>query len=157
MSRRVLMAIGVVVAVLVVGTVTLNVLGSRRRECSAVGCTSAVTFDLATFKPGALRAATSATVCVNSTCMTTALTAGQPWVRTKLDERTVRSGSLTIADAAGREVGHFDLAGEHQAEESTPNGPDCEPTCWRLNLAIADGSLRSETDEQLRAHSIGTR
>jgi len=54
-------------------------------------------------------------------------------------------------------VSHAELDGERDADESTPNGPDREPTCWQLDLAISDGALALEAAEVRRAHRAGSR
>jgi hypothetical protein len=143
-----MLLVGAIVAVIVVGAAALTAQAARTHVCTAVGCTNAVVFDVASLGTDASRAATSMTLCANGTCTTDPLMPGQTSARIDLRARLVSSASVTLTDAAGQEVAHVELDGAHEADEWMPNGPDCEPTCWRLILADVAGALVPESVDQ---------
>lgn len=138
---RVLIVIAAL-GVIVIGAVVWFGVVEGAKACTKVGCVNAVGFEWSSLDASTRANAATVTLCANGECTTTnAASTSDLLVQTTLDDPVVRSASLSIKDATGEELIHADLAGEHEAHESTPNGPDCEPTCWWLGLALVDGAL----------------
>jgi hypothetical protein len=156
MARRAWIGVGAA-AVVVVITGGLLVIRYTNGICTAIGCFNTVSFDLRSVNPDTLRAATSVRLCANDVCTTSPLVADQRFVPTMLGERTVRTASVSIMGASGEQLAAFTLPGEVEADESMPNGPRCEPTCWQLTLALADGSLRPQSLAERTAPGTTTR
>jgi hypothetical protein len=129
-----LVAFGLIALAAVVGR-------SGDRECTLVGCASLVRFDLET-QPEAIRAAaTTSTICVDGTCTTEPIAAGQPFALGDLPGLAAGSVSIVLTDAGGAEVARYQSTEPFIATATYPNGPDCDPPCPSLRLAALDGVL----------------
>ena len=119
----------------------------QSRDCSEVGCSSQVSFQLA----AELRAGVAYNVeaCADDDCRSQTLTVPDDgpvgtggeglWLDTNDDVITLElpsdtnwegthAVSLRVVTEDGEEV--VDMAGETDFERMQPNGPDCPPVCW---------------------------
>ena len=115
--------------------------------CTQIGCRNAVTVDLTVLPEEVRGAATTATVCANDQCENVTIWPGMQGASVKISEQVVRTASIRMTNAEGSELANLKLTSPQEAVEAHPNGPDCAPTCWLLNLTPKDGAL-ARSDRQ---------
>ncbi len=144
MNRRriAILAASIVIVVVVAAAGVVLLRGSKRSvSCDLIGCDNAVTVDLTSLPADTLAAAKAASICANDRCENVSIGTAQRGFKVTINDRTVRTASIRLTDAGGKELVLLKLGAPEQAIEAQPNGPDCEPTCWLLNLTPKDGAL----------------
>ena len=136
-----------VVLVVAFGVVGVGAFVARNRghECTLAGCAPTVVVDLTSLPADTVDDATSATLCVDDVCSTQPVVAGRRQTRTDLSGSAVGSASIVLVDARGAELARYGSAGPMVATVTFPNGPDCQPPCPLLRLALRDGVLEPVT------------
>ena len=115
-----------------------------RVMCALAGCDSGVVVDLADLPAGV---GYKAAVCVDSLCKSPEFVAGagigetfpnlwesgpKPTLSDGASSRRLATVRVTVTDGVGAVV--FDATITARRTESSPNGPDCPPTCWYVTV-----------------------